>query len=235
MNAVLVNSYNVADQARMAAARNYIAWLARVVKPEIGARVIEIGCGLGNFTRQLLDREAVLGVETDTDCLETWRARYPGLESIAADAADLPIEKLQRFRADSCVCLNVLEHIEDDRAALAGMAAVLPPGGKIVLIVPAFAMLYGPIDRHLGHHRRYGKTALRRVAEQAGLRVSKLRYMNCAGFFGWWINARLLKLEAQSKAQIRFADRFIFPIASRLESVVPPPFGQSLFAVLERP
>ncbi len=69
-------SYNVADQARMAAAVNYFAWQARLVKPELGQRVIEIGCGTGNFTRMLLDREAVLALDADVDCVERIGTRF---------------------------------------------------------------------------------------------------------------------------------------------------------------
>jgi hypothetical protein len=133
------------------------------------------------------------------------------------------------------VCLNVLEHIEDDGAALRGMASVLPAGSAIVLIVPAFAALYGPIDRNLAHYRRYSRAGLAALAARAGLRVEKQRYMNAAGFFGWWVNARVLRREAQSAGQIRIFDRYVVPWLSRLEEMMPPPFGQSIFAVLRKP
>jgi hypothetical protein len=67
-----------------------------------------------------------------------------------------------------------------------------------------------------------------------GLRVKKLRYMNVAGFFGWWLNARVFRREEQSEAQIGFFDRMVVPVASRLEALIAPPFGQSIFAVLEK-
>jgi hypothetical protein len=58
--------------------------------------------------------------------------------------------------------------------------------------------------------------------------------MNAAGFFGWWWNARVLRLESQSEAQIEVFDRLLVPLLSRLENCVPPPFGQSVFAVLQK-
>ncbi len=73
------------------------------------------------------------------------------------------------------------------------MAAVLPAGGRIVLIVPAFQALYGPIDGLLGHYRRYSKKSLREVAERAGVIPERLRYMNFVGFFSWWFNSHILK------------------------------------------
>jgi hypothetical protein len=112
------------------------------------------------------------------------------------------------------------------------MAAVLPVGGRIVLIVPAFPSLYGPIDGLLGHYRRYSKKSLREGAERAGLIPESLRYMNSVGFFSWWFNAHILKRTEQSESQILFFDSTIVPLLASVENRVRPPFGQSLFAVL---
>jgi len=114
------------------------------------------------------------------------------------------------------------------------MAAILVPKGRIVLTVRAFQSLYGPIDERLGHHRRYGKRELASLASRIGLRVVTLHYLNFAGFVGWWINAKILARQAQSISQILVFDRLIVPVVSRLESLVRPPFGQSIFAVLEK-
>jgi SAM-dependent methyltransferase len=132
------------------------------------------------------------------------------------------------------VCLNVLEHIEDDHQALQAITDVLKPPGTIVLLVPAFPALEGPIDRRLKHTRRYTRKSLMDIAERTGLRVRHMRYVNFIGFFGWWINAHLLRLEEQSPNQIEIFDRWIVPVMSRVERIVPPPFGQSLLAVLEK-
>jgi SAM-dependent methyltransferase len=231
-------AYTVEDQERMARATNYVAWQARLVHRELWRRVLEVGCGVGNFTGTLLDREAVIAVDIQPACVERLKQRYaasPNLHAFVCDVASPEFRGLARFRPDSCVCLNVLEHTEDDLLALESMASVLEPGGRIVLIVPAFQALYGPIDRNLGHFRRYSRGALDRLAHQAGLRLCKARYSNCLGFFGWWMNAHVLKREAQSKHQIAVFDRFLVPVISALETAIPPPFGQSLVAVLEKP
>jgi hypothetical protein len=101
--------------------------------------------------------------------------------------------------------------------------------------VPAFQALYGPIDRNLGHHRRYRRETLAQLAHRTGLPIVKLHYVNAAGFFGWWMNAHIFRREEQSERQIRIFDRCIAPWLSRLEGIAPPPFGQSLFAVLRKP
>ena len=221
----------------MSRAENYFAWQSRLVTRELGRRVVEVGCGLGNFTGMLLDREVIVAVDREPACIERLKQRYPersNLHAFACDAGSAAFRELGRFHADSCVCLNALEHMEDDEQALRGMASILGAGGVVVLLVPAFPALYGSIDRNLGHYRRYSRGAIARLADNAGLRIKKAHYMNAAGFFGWWVNAHVLRRAAQSERQIEVFDRYVVPLLSHVEGLVRPPFGQSLFVVLEK-
>jgi len=231
MNAL--SSYTVEDQRRMTRAKNYFAWQARLVLPELGRRVLEIGCGIGNFTGLLADREAVIAVDSNADCIAALKSRWPAVHAFTLDAGSEAIVDLARFQPDSCVFLNVLEHIEDDLGTLARIASILPRGGAIVVLAPAFPSLYGPIDRRLGHHRRYSRADVPALARSAGLEIRKIRYVNALGFFGWWMNARVLKRDAQSEAQIDVFDRLVPAIAS-IEELIAPPFGQSLLAIFEK-
>lgn len=232
------SAYTVEDQERMSRAENYFAWQACLVRGELGRRVVEVGCGVGNFTGTLLDRDLVLAVDVEPRCIERLQDRYgnrPNLRCFVCDVAGAAFRGLARFQPDTCVCLNVLEHTADDAAAIEAMAGVLAPGGAIVLLLPAFQSLYGSIDRNLGHYRRYSRADVRRLADRAGLRVRKLHYFNSLGFFGWWLNAHVLRRQAQSEGQIHIFDRYLVPVLAAIEGAVPPPFGQSLFAVLEKP
>src|SRR5271165_4711201 len=108
----------------MAHAANYFAWQRRLVSPELGHRVLEVGCGIGNFTGFLLDRETVLAVDVDSACIAHLQQRYPGhanLHTFLCEPSSDAFAMLARWRPDSCVCLNVLEHIADDRRALEDM------------------------------------------------------------------------------------------------------------------
>lgn len=231
-------AYALRDQAKMTAAENYFVWQNRLVLPELGRRVVEVGCGIGNFTHFLLEREAVYAIDFDPSCVAQLQTRYPNQPNLHVQVTEPghpSFAALRRFQPDSCVCLNVLEHIEDDLGAVRSMADVLTPGGIIVLWVPAFPSLYGPIDRHLHHFRRYTRRSMLQVATAAGLRVRTLHYLNCVGFFGWWANARVFKREEQSPLQIKAFDSYVVPWLSRVEKRLHPPFGQSLFAVLQKP
>jgi SAM-dependent methyltransferase len=230
--------YIVRDQQRMSRAVNYFAWLHSLVEPYLGRRVLEIGCGLGNFTRRIADRELVLGIDSESTCLDLRRARFAGRPNILTFQQDLLApgfeELVAPHRPDSIVCLNVLEHIVDDAEALRRMRTVLPSGGAAVLIVPAFDALYGPIDRALAHYRRYSKPGFSELARSAGFDIAALRYVNFCGFFGWWANARIFKRTEQSATQIAIFDTLIAPVFSRLERTAEPPLGQSLLAVLRK-
>jgi 2-polyprenyl-3-methyl-5-hydroxy-6-metoxy-1,4-benzoquinol methylase len=239
LDALQAAAYTLEDQRRMSHAKNYFGWQGRLVGREIGQRVIEVGCGVGNFTENLLEREAILALDKESRCIEALKQRYATRQNLRALSCDAEVldrhrSELAGFGADSCVCLNVLEHIGDDSGALRGMASLITSNGVVVLLVPAFPALFGPIDRNLGHYRRYTRESITQLAKMAGLSVKKAHYVNWAGFFGWWFNSHVLKREAQSEKQVDAFDK-LAPILSWMEGLAHPPFGQSLFAVLQKP
>src|SRR5689334_19945448 len=130
--------YMLRDQALMSAAKNYFAWQSRLVLPKLGRRVLEVGCGTGNFTARLMDRELVIALDHEPRMLERLRERFPdayNLRTVLAEAADEEsLMRLASLELDSCVCLNVLEHVRDDVAALRAMARAIRPQSPIVLI-----------------------------------------------------------------------------------------------------
>ena len=137
-------AYTLEDQTLMSRAENYFAWQARLIAPELGRRVVEVGCGTGNFTRTLLDREAVIAVDIEAACVERLLQRFPGqrnLYTAVCSPGDEAFAGLLRLRPDSCVCVNVLEHIGNDVEAVRNMGAILPGGGVVVLLLPAFPAL----------------------------------------------------------------------------------------------
>jgi SAM-dependent methyltransferase len=236
-NVQTTTEYTIADQERMKAAKRYFAWQSRLAERELGRRVLEVGCGLGNFTQHLGDREFVVGIDIDENCVSRWRERFSDRNhyvGFTLNAEDPGFCDLTRYNIDSVACLNVLEHIEKDELVLKQMNRILPKGGRVVLIVPAFEALYGEIDDRLGHFRRYTRASLGRTAEAAGFHPRRLRFMNTVGFFGWWANAKIFKRSEQSESQIAVFDTYIVPVMSTLEAVIPPPFGQSILAVLEK-
>jgi len=230
--------YTVEDQLRMRAATRYFNWLLALSKPWLGNRVLEIGCGMGNFTRTILDRELIVGLDVEAHCIAQHKRNHSGCDhvvSLEMDASDpASVGALHGYQFDSVVSLNVFEHIQDDYQAMRNLWQLLPEGGRVVLVIPAFSALYGPIDHLLGHYRRYTKKSVRELAKATGFEPIQLYYVNFVGFFGWWANSRIFKRTEQSESQIAIFDRFVVPWLRPLEAVIHPPLGQSVFTVLEK-
>ncbi len=106
---------------------------------------------------------------------------------------------------------------------------MLQPGGRAIVLVPAFQQLFGTLDRELGHARRYTRQSLTRRMNQAGFRVERAFYFNLVGTLGWWVNARIRNVPRIPIKQLRIFDAMV-PIL-QLEDLVPLPFGQSVIAV----
>lgn len=221
----------------MEAAPRYFQWQYQLAEKQIGRRVLEVGCGVGNVTNLLQDRDLVVGIDVEPQCVKERTRKFSARANIISECLDVldpSFLALEKYRFDSIVCLNVLEHVRDDRKALKHMHSILQPGGRVILIIPAFESLYGPIDSNLGHFRRYSKRQVAELAESLGFDLSVAQYMNFVGFFGWWFNARILRKTEQSEKQIRLFDSWIVPVQSRVEALLHPPCGQSVFAVLRK-
>jgi len=160
--------------------------------------------------------------------------QHPNVRLICGDAtaADAPKPNDEAF--DTVVLLDVLEHIEDDVALLAGLGARLGPGGHLILKVPAMPSLYSPMDEAIGHWRRYDKKGLIEVISRAGLEVVRIWAFNAAAVPGWWWNGRVLKLRSPPQEQVALYNRLV-PVLRPLDRLARLFCGVSLLAVARRP
>ncbi len=216
-------------------ADNYAAWIFEQVEPHLGDSVLEVGAGHGTFTEILSARGArVVATDVSQRCADVLRERFAGDERVtvahggAEAAAGLP-------PFDSAVLINVLEHIPDDDAALRDLSATLKPGGRLILWVPAFQLLYSDFDRKIGHYRRYRKHELAAQLRRAGYDVAEIRYLNSVGALAWLVVARLLRRAPTGGASVKIYDSYFVPVLKRLEGRHGAPFGQSVFAVATWP
>ena len=199
----------------------------------VGRRVLEIGSGIGNLSAFLLDCERLVLSETREEYLERLRARFAGRPNVDVVRLYLPNEHgaLEGQQFDTIICLNVLEHVEDDAASLVAMRKLLRPAGRLVLLVPALPALYGSLDRALGHFRRYTRRELGSKFERAGFRVPHIEYFNLAGIPGWWFAGRVLRRRVIPTGSLRLYDALV-PLF-RLERMLPWRVGQSLIPIGE--
>ena len=217
---------------RVEGLRRYNLFLWELVRPFVGRRVLEIGSGTGLLTQYLATREYVLATDIDRDYVELLRRTYaerPNVEVRQLDLGALGRNGVPRGSVDTIVCANVLEHIEDDRAALRAMRESLGPGGRVVLIVPALRALYGEIDRAIHHYRRYSRPEIAEKFQAAGFAVEQVCYFNTLGAVGWYLNAVVLRRRAVPGLQAKVND-WLVPLL-RVERRLRPPFGMSMLAV----
>ena len=107
---------------------------------------------------------------------------------------------------DTVICLNVLEHIRDEDAAIRNMASALQPGGRTIVLVPQFPGLYGSLDEAVGHERRYTRETLRAALERNGLQVDEILEFNRSTLPAWWFNGRLLKRRHFARTQLKIVN-----------------------------
>jgi glycosyltransferase involved in cell wall biosynthesis len=224
--------------ARMARLEPYNRWLAGRFRGSLGSRVLEIGAGFGNMTRHLTDRELVVASDLDPVALEYLRGVFRDEASVRVASYRFPLQPEQRedmraLRLDTIVCLNVLEHIEQDTATLSDMFAALPAGGRLILIVPALRWLYGTLDERLRHFRRYEKDELEQKVRAAGFELEDCRFLNRPGILGWYLNGRILRRRVLPRGQLA-AFKLLLPLLRR-EEANPPSTGMSLLAIARKP
>jgi glycosyltransferase involved in cell wall biosynthesis len=222
---------------RMASLSAYNRWLHDRFEPALGNRILEIGSGVGNQTRWFIDRERVVASDIESHYVRELRANFGQRSNVRIAGFRFPLsaadrEDLLAERIDTVVCLNVLEHIEDDRGTLEDFARILPPGGRLVLLVPAMPALYGSLDVSLRHFRRYDKEPLRSLVTEAGFEIDEIRYLNRLGVAGWWLNSKLLKRKVLPKRQLG-AFRWMLPFL-KAEETTAPAFGMSLLVLARR-
>ena len=219
------------DLRQLAKAVHYQNWQVDMVKNYVKGHTLEVGGGIGNFTRQLARlSHTVTTVEPNKYCIEQLRAKVkdlPNVTVIEGMIEDVDITK----KFDTIILMNVLEHIRDDYATIAALKKLLTQDGQIVVLVPSCQWAFGTTDQRLDHFRRYDKPMARKLATATKLDLIALRYYNFVGIWGWWFNARILKHTGQSSGQIFIFDNLIVPILSRIERYVHPPVGQSILFV----
>src|SRR5215475_8790189 len=164
--------------AALAEAKNYRAALLQDFRDFLHGNVLEVGCGIGQMSEELLRQPAVkdlVSIEPDAAFCEQFRGRLPGNRLVQGTVADLTIDQPW----NSIVSINVLEHIEHDAEELGSYYRLLKPaGGALCLFVPARPEIYAPIDRDFGHFRRYTRGELTAKLVNAGFRIHRLRYYN---------------------------------------------------------
>ncbi len=206
-----------------------------------GERVLDIGCGSGGLLSLLQQQQhTVCGLEPNTELVSLANTLHPELHIVQGTGSDL--DRVTGL-FDAITIIDVLEHIEDDREQLRRIWDRLVPGGQLVVLVPAFPLLYGERDRNNGHFRRYTSRELIGKLSEVGFQPRRQRYWNALGFFPYFISERLLHRELNTELRTnrhksgvqKLTIRMLHTWFREVENRVSFGFGLSLLCDAEKP
>ncbi len=214
-------------------AENYNQWTFKKFDKYLKGDILEVGCGIGNFTSTLCKYGEVFAIDIDPSLIQ--RLKVDKNPKITAGYGDIEEGKyfFKEKVFDTVVCLNVLEHIKDDGKALQNMYNLLKKNGKLILLVPIHKFLYGEIDRFINHFRRYDSGQLKKQLEQIGFTVESSRKLNFLGALGWFIAGKILKEKHVEERSIKMFN-LITPFFLSLEDLFEAPIGTSILIVAQK-
>ena len=208
----------------LAGTKRFNRWMADTIRPYLGVRVLELGAGIGNMTQHLSrGRRSYMATDLEEEHLGRLRVRFQGRPNLTSRLADLtaPADFADlRGGFDTVVCLNVVEHVEDDLLALRNIHSALEPGGRAIILVPQDQSVYGTLDEVLGHYRRYSVEQLHKRMEEAGFEVERVFDFNHITRPGWWFNGRILKRRSFGRMQLRIFDALV-PLWRQIDRLIP--------------
>lgn len=216
----------------MSQAKFYNKWSLEKFKKFLKGKIIEVGCGMGSFTSTLSKYGEVIGIDIEKNFINNFKKN--GEARIKVGYGD--IEKGEYFfknaAFDTAVCINVLEHIKDDRKVLENLYLLLKKNGYLILLVPIHQILFGEIDKNIRHYRRYEPNKLRAELERVGFTIIKSRRLNFIGAIGWFITGKILKNKQISENKIKLFN-LISPLLL-LENIIEPPIGTSVLIIAKK-
>ncbi len=215
-------------------ATNWKAYLGRQISPFLGARVLEVGAGIGSNTHMLYAGQARwVCLEPDHSMarrLKADRTLPAACEVVEGTLSDV----VEDATFDTVLYVDVLEHVERDGDELSRAMKKLAPGGRLVVTAPAYQSLYSPFDKAIGHYRRYDRHSLQAVAPYEA-RLIRTRYLDSVGLAASLASRVLLNRSLPTRGQIWLWDSLMVPLSRVLDPASAFSFGKSILVVWEKP
>jgi len=213
-------------------------YYAGELRPYIRGDVLEVGAGLGVTSRFLCEARHSSWTSLEPDPQLAGQLRH----DVAARPLPAPVAVRQgtiralpdEFRFDSVLYIDVLEHIEDDRAELRHSAERLRDGGHLIVLAPAHSWLFSPFDGAIGHFRRYTRKSLVDVGP-SNLKLVRAFYLDSVGLLASLANKLVLRAAYPTQSQIRFWDSRLVPASHIVDRLTRQRMGKTVIAVWKKP
>ncbi len=198
---------------------------------------MEIGAGIGTIASKIISEvDHLVLVEPSENLTRRLPSALQNNSKVTnyTDTLETHLPQVTDQSLDAVIMVNVLEHVEDDGAALKELFRVIKPDGHLLLFVPALQFLFSDIDRIHGHFRRYHKGPLETLLRENGFFIEHSRYFDIAGVFPWWLINKVCRQTEFAPGAVKAYDRFVIPLTRFLERLIPPPFGKNLIIIANR-
>jgi SAM-dependent methyltransferase len=215
-------------------AKNWKAYFSSSLHKYISGKVLEVGAGIGTSSSYLVTKEATSWtfIEPDIKLAEKISDNTAGI-SIPKRIVTGTINDIQSEKFDTIIYIDVLEHIDKSREEIRKANDLLNPSGHLIILVPAFQLLFSRFDKDLGHFRRYNKTLLRNEVNGT-LAENKLFYLDSCGFLASLTNRFLTKQPIIHAIQLKFWDNCLIPLSKITDIICFHKFGKSLVGIFEK-
>lgn len=222
-------------------ATNFNNWTFEAIRPWCTGTILEIGSGIGNISDRFISRKADITLtDIRNNYLAHLKEKYPHLadenkirhlDLVHPDFDNTYSDLFSQF--DSVFALNVVEHIEDDHKAVSNAFKFLKPGGRLILLMPAYQSLYNNFDRELYHFRRYNRSEMIQLLLHSGCSNISSFYFNAAGIPGWIFSGNFLRYKTIPQSQMNLFDKLV-PVFRLVDRLLMKKTGLSVIGIGEK-
>lgn len=217
----------------MSQATWYNRWTQTKFSKYLTGKILEIGCGIGNFSSYLAKYGRLTAIDINYEYLHKAKDRVDKNVRVGFGNIESGQYFFDKEIFDTIVCINVLEHISKDKKALKNIYQLLAQNGTLILLLPAHGFLYNSIDKSIGHFRRYEKDKIEYQLKDTGFEILSLRRLNFLGAIGWFIAGKIFKDKSISEDKIKIFN-LVSPVFLTIENIFEPMVGTSILVVARK-
>lgn len=219
----------------IAAAVNFNKWMFDTISPFCNGSILEIGSGIGNISQFFFAGKKNIHLsdirkhyrDTLAEKFKQYKPEVLDIDLVDKDFEYNHPHLLNNF--ETVFALNVVEHIENESLAMHNCKKMLKQDGRIIILVPAYEILYNRFDKELGHHRRYDKRMLNNLLSKH-FEILYSQYFNMAGIVGWYLSGSVMKKKVIPKKQMKLYDSLI-PLFKIIDKIIFNSAGLSVISV----
>ncbi len=223
-------------------ANKFNFWMYSAIEPFCKGEILEIGSGIGNISAFFIEKGSNIHLSDIRpeycDFLRKKFGTFPNYKN--THTIDLIHDNFKEEyrhlfeKFDSVFFLNVLEHINNHHLAVSNAITLLKPGGKLIILVPAYPFLFCDIDKELGHYRRYTAKSLKKVVSDKKVKIEKLFHFNACGIPAWFIAGKILHSKHIEEGKMSLFNRLV-PVFKFIDRIIFRKIGLSLIIVASKP